>query len=40
MKERERERERELRGDELERWEYLKVVFNINKSSIYRENER
>ena len=39
-RERKRERGRELQGDELERWEYLKVVFNINKSSIYRENER
>ena len=38
--EQERERERELQGDELERWEYLKVVFYINKSSIYRENKR
>ena len=37
---RERERERKLKGDGLERWESSKVVFYINKSSIYRENKR
>ena len=35
-----REREREIQEYGLERWENSKVVFNINKSSIYRENER
>ena len=39
-RERKRERERELQGDGLERWENSKVVFYINKSSIYRENKR
>ena len=39
-RERERERERELKGNGLERWESSKVVFYINKSSIYRENKR
>ena len=39
-RERERERERELKEDGLERWESSKVVFYINKSSIYRENKR
>ena len=39
-RERKRERERELKGDGLERWESSKVVFYINKSSIYRENKR
>ena len=35
-----REKEKELQGDGIGRWENCKVVFYINKSSIYRENKR